>query len=75
LDRRPVQARTTLSDLDIFTAGYVSLEDQPCACPASPVERGVGKLWRHFFLTASAKNGVRDMGIDRLDFQMLGFYP
>jgi len=62
----------TLSDLDIFTAGYVSLEDH-LRLPSITGGTRVGK-YAGIFSYGVGEEPCFIMGIDRLDFPNVGFY-
>jgi putative ABC transport system permease protein len=63
---------TTLSDLDIFTAGYVSLEDH-LRLPSITGGTRVGK-YGGIFSYGVGEEECLIMGIDRLDFPKVAFY-
>ena len=63
---------TTLSDLDIFTPGYVSMEDH-LRLPSIIGGTRVGK-YSGIFSYGVGEEPCLIMGIDRLDFPNVGFY-
>ena len=63
---------TTLSDLDIYTAGYVSLEDH-LRLPSIAGGTRVGK-YKGIFSFGVGELPCLIMGIDRLDFPNVAFY-
>jgi putative ABC transport system permease protein len=63
---------TTLSDLDIFSAGYVSLEDH-LRLPSITAGTRIGK-YTGIFSYGVGEERCLIMGIDRLDFPNVAFY-